>query len=246
MTSYKYVLISLLLLSITLNVLCLYFIHTSFTKIQYSRVFPLGFNFIPPFSENLELKQPTNLLMLGDSRISMWPEKFISDDIEVLNMAHGGQTSSQVLAQIQVTPPPKGNTAFVQVCINDIHSLKVLPNFKSQIIEQCKRNILKITEILELKGYKVILSTLYPPNSIPFSRKLFWPEDFRKIFDEINSFIKKQESSNITVLDAFSRLKQEDSYYLREEYIDDDFFLHINKSAYKKLSVELNKILFQF
>jgi len=94
-------------------------------------------------------------------------------------------------------------------------------------------------------NYKIILSTLYPPNTAPISRKLFWPEDFKSIFDEINTFITKQENSHITVLDAFSILKQDSSYYLQEDYIDDDFFLHINETAYKKLSLHLNKILFK-
>jgi len=44
----------------------------------------------------------------------MWPKKYITDEIEVFNIAHGGQTSSQVLFQLQTKSLPKEGIAFLQ------------------------------------------------------------------------------------------------------------------------------------
>lgn len=231
----------ILIFSVLINCIAFYYIYNSFTKLQYSRIFPLGFNPSAQAVSRKEIKRNDTLLMIGDSRVAMWPKQYISK--EIYNIAHGGQTSSQVLLQLQGEKLSNKGVAFLQVCINDIHSIKAIPDLKKQVMAQCKNNIVRITELLTVQGYKVILSTLYPPDTPPLSRKLFWPEDFKNIFDEINTFIKSQENNNVFVLDAFSLLKQTENYYLKEEYIDDDFFLHINESAYKKLSIELYKML---
>jgi lysophospholipase L1-like esterase len=223
----------------------IYFLYHSFLKLQNIRAFPIS---LPSetrlmSSNNSEKK----LLLIGDSRVQMWPEQFYPETYDTINVGVGGHTSAQTLLVLEKIQIPNSSVAFIQVCINDIHWIKALSLSKQrQIIDNCKKNIDSIINILLKKNYKIILSTLFPNANVPISRYLFWSHNTGSIIQELNQYIKQKKSKNIWVLDSFNLLKDEKNYMLLQEYRDDDFFLHLNTLGYKKVSSELNKILFEF
>ena len=234
---------SLLLISFVIGYCVLAAIDQTFLKLQEARIFPLGF--VPQLEgQQTRTSQKEVLLMLGDSRISMWPQKLWPSKYDVINIGHGGQTSSQVALQLKTQHIPRGKFAFVQVCVNDLHSLGGMPEHQDYVVNQCKRNLSSIVDSLQNLGYIVIISTIFPPSHPPFNRARYWPGNFEMILDDINSYIRSLGSESVKIFDSYAMLKDAESAYLDARYADADFFLHINAVAYEYLTKQLNEVLF--
>lgn len=223
--------------------LSLTYLNSSFIKLQKARIFPLGY-FDTTQTNYINIED--QILFLGDSRIAMWPQDLLTGKkFKIVNIAHGGQTSSQTLLQLKESTLPTGKYAIIQTCINDIHSINAFIEHKRYIIDQCKKNITGIVSHLHKLKYTVVLTTLFPPSTPPFIRLKFWPSDFEEIINEINIHISGLASEKTLILDAYNLLKNKEKPYLNSSFNDHDFFLHINKKAYELLTAELNKMLFQ-
>lgn len=237
---WKYIITLILFLSIAINIKAIHLLHASFIKLQSIRTFPSGY-----IGKNLtELKKTVNLnsiTLLGDSRVLMWPQEKLTKEYSITNMAVGGQTSSQLVSQLNTNIPSK--IAFVQTCINDLHWINLEHTLHEIIVEQCKSNIKKIVDTLHKRKITVILSTIIPPGRPSIFRKLYWPKNIENMLTEINDFILKQKSMNTIILDSEKILRESNSIYIQDQYLDSDFYLHINSAAYIKLSNSLNKIL---
>jgi lysophospholipase L1-like esterase len=220
------------------TVCCL--LNQSFIKLQHLRTFPIE----PLKSFSFDDNKP-KLLLLGDSRVSMWPAQLLTS-FSLFNLTQGGYTSSQTLLLLKhyENELHLNQIAFIQTCINDIHWLRGMKTLKLSAIQQCKKNIIDIITILRKKNSKIILSTLIPPSQVPLIRWLYWPEDIELIINNLNNFIRNQEHEDVLILDAHNILKDESSNKLDAQYKDSNFFLHINPLGYTKLTEELNKILF--
>jgi len=217
-----------------------------FIKLQKLRTFPIG-----EISENTN-KLPINphVIMLGDSRLSMWDTGYNSSSylrfsesftLPVKNMAIGGTTSSQTLLRVKSLPWSNSlrHTAIIQSGINDIHWLGVEDKpTQKLIIAQLKKNLLEMVSYLEYHNQKVIIMTLFPPGKVPLVRRMFWAQKSMEWIEDINQYIHQLSSSNVIVWDVSNILSTQGGY-LSPKYIDPDFFLHINKRAYKKLSENL-------
>jgi len=228
-------------LSMTANIIFLLKESESFKKLQFSRIFPLGY--ISYENKIQGNSQATRLIFLGDSRSQMWDTSSLEADYGVINIGHGGQTSSQVLLQIKSNLFPEGKFVILQVGINDIHPIGAFRDLKPLIIKNCKENISEIVKHLKSEGYKTIATTLFPPYKIPISRWFFIDEQFYDIISDINNFIKNlADNRDIFVIDACNILRSNENI-LQEKYRDHDFFLHVNKDAYMVLNEELRKVI---
>lgn len=173
----------------------------------------------------------------------MWDTSSLEADYGVINIGHGGQTSSQVLLQIKSNPFPEGKFVILQVGINDIHPIGAFRELKPLIIKNCKENISEIVNHLKSEGYKIIVTTLFPPYKIPIIRWFFIDQQFTDIIYDINNFIKNlADNRDIFVIDAYNILRSRKSI-LEDKYRDNDFFLHVNKDAYMVLNEELRKVI---
>jgi len=219
-----------------------YLLHTSFLKIQFARTFPTGMISDKPLSGKALTESIT---MLGDSRVQLWPQNLISSKFKLINKGFGKLTSTQLIYHLN-EKTINSNIVFIQTCINDFHWLNLTSEYEKAAIEQCKNNIIQALKILHKDGKKVILSTIIPPGNPSVFRKIYWPNNIENILVEVNIFIRSQKNELTYVLDASEILKQKNSQYIQDGFVDSNFFLHINSFAYKKLSKHLNKILFQF
>lgn len=228
-------------------VILLSMLDKAFVELQQARIFPAGYirsaQAIDPVADST--RQP-KLLLLGDSRVRLWPKDLFPEGYTVINRAHGGQTSSQTLLQLHVDNIPSGDFAFIQTCINDLHPLKAFPEHNELIVSQCMRNIEEIVRLLREKGYRVILSTILPPGNPPFHRLQYWPNNADQLISRVNNHINSLRSKDVVIFNSFDFLKESDSGSIKPEYEDPDFFLHINRDAYSVLERELRKALLEF
>jgi lysophospholipase L1-like esterase len=212
-----------------------------FLKLQTLRTFPKG-EVIP--SNNLPAEP--HVIMLGDSRLSMWaikPQTFFSStgstflSLPVRNMAIGGTTSSQTLLTIRDLSWSNQvqHTVIIESGINDIHWLGGVDKLtQNLVIANLKKNITKMSELLSSHGQKTVLMTIWPPSRTPLIRQPFWAEQSIEWIEEVNEHIRKLETSNIIIWDA-SLILSTESGYLLKEYIDPEFFLHMNTWGYRAL-----------
>lgn len=234
------------MVSLGFNLILITAVYKLFVKLQVSRIYPLGYvDQIHKIRSNpypLKPLKPT-LLFVGDSRASMWDSAALKKSFDVVNLAHGGQTSSQVLFQLLTQKLPDCDWVVIQVGINDLHPLGGLPGIKTDIISKLKSNLTKICKLFMDQNKKIVLITLFPPSEVPYHRQIFWDSNMNQILQKINHYIAllcRQQS--IYLLDAYDLMANANGK-LTSIYRDQDFFLHVNKKAYRILNEKLIMII---
>lgn len=241
-----YISLFLLIVSGCLNFIFFSKLKTAFVKLQYIRLFPIGFSYQ---SNELggeitkENNKPVSLVFVGDSRVQMWDTTSLEYKYAVSNIGHGGQTTAQILFQVNSYKIPRGDWMIFQAGINDIHSIGSFRKKSTLIVSNCKENIKTIIQRFRAQGYQIILTTLFPFSKIPFIRTFFWDKNSLKIIHEVNLFLKELSLANdIHLVDAFELLKNENNMLL-QTFKASDFFLHVNPKAYTFLNNKVEKII---
>jgi lysophospholipase L1-like esterase len=232
----------LLAVSLCANVLLGRSLLSAFERLQLARIFPLGF--APderPRSSHLAASD--SIAFWGDSRAYFWDTDALARDHAIENLAHGGQSSGQLLLQLQTTPVAHATYAVVQIGINDLHPLGVLAARKAQIVAGLRANITAIRDALLARSDRVILTTIFPPGRVPLERRLMWDPQTPALIEQTNRAIRAAADGNrVLVLDANALLRNQ-SGWLATAYADPDFFLHVNRTAYSRLNAELERML---
>jgi lysophospholipase L1-like esterase len=231
----------LLLTSIVGNVLLAMALEASFARLQLARIFPLGF--LPEEASLSAAIGHPSIAFWGDSRARSWAESTALQGRPVLNFAHGAQTSSQLLLQLETAPPVHSDFAVLQIGINDLHPLGALPATKEQVLSRLRANIMAIRDLLLQRSDIVVMTTLFPPGPVPLQRRLAWDPKTPQYIRDINAAIRASaDGKRVVLLDAYELLVDTDSG-LAEGNADSDFFLHVNPAAYARLNEPLQRIL---
>ena len=241
-----HLLFSLMCISLLVNIFLLYKLHIGFIKLQQVRGAPQK----PIVSERFIGKPYETLFIIGDSRAQMWGVPRIKGALKhVKNYGVGGSTSNQILNQIKLFQNAiTDQVVLIQLGINDIHWIKTEPLHRQKIIlDNLKNNIKNIVKILIEKRNRVVLTTIIPPQKPSFARTMYWPKNGLDYIREVNGTIIQlnQTYTDVVVLDTHAQLVNKESNYLKSEYNDPDFFLHVNKKAYTFLTNSLSKVLFE-
>ncbi|WP_448874893.1 SGNH/GDSL hydrolase family protein [Desulfobulbus propionicus] len=231
--------------SVVVNCILLRHVFISFEKVHFARVFPLGYaaqtTKIKP--EIVDSNRSKKIIILGDSRAAMWETSELEVNFEVLNLAHGGQTSLQVLMQLFYDPIPKAEWILLQVGINDLHPIGAFKSHKNMIVNNLEDNICRIVKKLEEDGYRVIITTLFPTDAVPLVRTFFWDSKTSITIKQVNKHIMALKNDRtIFVQDSYTLLANK-SGQLQGQFVDSDFFLHINSYGYKTLTEDLITII---
>lgn len=241
-----FVLIVLLTISFICNVVFMFTASKLFSKLQYSRIYPLGYvpgNKNKERNVHIKRESDTKLLFVGDSRSSMWDQRPLRSAFQIFNIAQGGQTSSQVLMQLSTQKVPDCDWVLIQVGINDLHPIGSLESLKSSILSQLENNFLEISEFFTMRGENIIFTTLFPPGSPPLHRQIFWDDDMDMLVKKINHrIVRLCEKKSLFLIDAYSLLSSP-AGKLNPIYKDDDFFLHVNDKAYELLNKKLLSLI---
>lgn len=232
----------LLILSAVSNAILLKELHESFVKLQFSRIFPLGY--VP--SERLNsngARAGSSIAFWGDSRAYMWDKSALG--LIVYDNAHGGITSAQLVLQLRTQSLNATDYAVVQIGINDLHPLGAFGIEKKRILDQLRQNITLVRDALLARSQIVVFTTLFPPGRVPISRRKTWDPDTLRYVDEINQVIRQSaDGQRVILLDAHALLS-DSSHHLASEFVDSDFFLHVNGAAYARLNERLQQIVLE-
>jgi len=184
------------------------------------------------------------VVILGDSRAAHWP---VPDDgsMAVLNRGISGQTTHQVLgrfdAHVAALAP---DVVVIQVGVNDLKCIPLLPDRADQIEAECLENIRRIVERARGAGATVIVTTIFPHARIPLHRRPFFDSRVTRAIERVNEAIRSMATSDIVVLDSAILLAGSDGL-IRPEFSRD--LLHVSPAGYavlnEKLITEIGSIL---
>ena len=207
--------------------------------LQTARFYPLGLSAFY-WDQREEVADQPRILFYGDSRAAEWefPEL---DGIEFVNRGIGGQTSNQIAMRYdEHVLPLNPDVIVLQMCINELKTVPIFPEKRTEILEVCKQNTLEIIEKAEAQGATVILTTVFPVGDVPLQRWPFWSSDVAVAVDEINVFLREQAADNVILFDTFELLSLPDGS-VNPEFARDE--LHLNPAGYTMLNQELTVIL---
>jgi len=219
-------------------------LYRAFGDVQFSRVFPFGYvpNGDLPLGGQAQDTRPI-LAFYGDSRIADWRAPPVLQGYRLVNLAHGGQTSGQLLAQLRMQPPVTSELSVLGVGINDLHPIGSLPRLRADILRQLRSNYAEVLDALQARSRRVVVMTVIPPGPVPFQRRPLWDGTTRSEVRAFNQFVQDIAAARgMPLLDA-ERLLGDGTGNLRAEYVDPSFFLHVNSAAYAILERELSSIL---
>ena len=212
-----------------------------YTFVNAMRLDPLELGKYP--SEQLPIindNDKPRIVFFGDSRAAGWPNP-ITENYSFINRGIGAQTSAQVLQRFeQHLKPLHPQIIIVQVGINDLKVIPLIPERKEQIIENLKTNLYEIVQkSIDIEA-TVILTTILPFEKVSLWRKQFWSDDVALAVNEVNQFIHSLGNENVIIFDAYSLLVGEDSI-IQQEYSKN--LLHLNSAGYQMLNTEIIKLL---
>jgi lysophospholipase L1-like esterase len=223
--------------------IALFTMGTSFFEQQNAvRLDPMG---LDVYAAERSLAAPaigtTRVVFFGDSRALMWPSPAARAGFEFVNRGIGYQTTAQILGRIdEDLAPLKPNIVVLELGVNDLKAIPLMPGKRALIVERCKANIAKVVARCRELGAKVILATVFPLGDIPLSRKVYMSSDVAVAISEVNTWVKSIGSQGITILEASPTL-QDGSGHLQNKYAAD--FLHLSPEGYNALEPVLNKAL---
>jgi len=230
----------LLAVSLSANVVLMRELRDGFQRLQFARIFPLGYS---PDEKPRSAGSGDSIAFWGDSRAYFWDTDALARDHAIENFAHGAQTSSQLLLQLQSTPAVHSTYSVVQIGINDLHPLGALESRKPQIVSGLNANLIAIRDALLARSDRVVLTTIFPPGPVPLARRLSWDPRTLASIDAANEIIRAAaDGKRVIVLDANALLRDR-AGVLDARYADGDFFLHVNHAAYARLNSELGRTL---
>ena len=183
------------------------------------------------------------VVFYGDSRAAQWPAPILPTT-PTLNFADrgiGNQTTEQVLGRFDKhLRPLQPDIVVLQVGINDLKSIPVLPGQRDKIVAQCKANLRELVQRSRTLGARVILTTIIPPAAVPLERRLIWSADVSVAINEVNAFVRSLAGEGIVILDTGAALADERGI-TRSEF--SQIFLHLNAQGYAALNEALVKLL---
>lgn len=197
-------------------------------------------------SNSLLLNRAPNkkrIVLLGDSRISRWTSLPQIDGYECINRGIGGDTTNQSLLRLDrdvlILNP---DIVLVQLGINDLKAIGVLPDKKLQIINQTLSNLMQILEILTKRDIHVFIMTVLPAAKPSLLRQIVWSDNIGQAVSDINDNIRKISHKCITVIDVDSIFSNEGK--MSTQYSEDT--LHLNEYGYMTMNHLLQQSLTTF
>jgi len=211
-----------------------------YTDVNAVRLDPLQLSVYPEQPPKQAQAEP-RVVLFGDSRILSWPLPSL-DSVELLNRGIGQQTSAQIELRYSAhVQPLQPDLVVLQLCVNDLKTIPLLPQRQASIIEQCKNNLDAIIQQARTQGSEVLVTTIFPLGKVPLSRKLLWSDAVAASIREVNSYIQNLSAQEgVHVLDTFSLLQGEPDL-IRPAYSRD--LLHLNAQGYEVLNQALTEWL---
>jgi lysophospholipase L1-like esterase len=201
---------------------------------------PLGLSYFDDSPIEKPVDGSTTVVFYGDSRAAQWTSPAL-DGFWFVNRGIGSQTSAQVTSRFdEHIAPLQPGVVVLQVGINDLKTVTLFPERKTEIISNCKENILKIINASLRSNSVVVVSTIFPIGKAPLDHTQVWSSDIDEAIVDVNSYIRSLATDHVLVFDA-AHLLSDKNGNLKQEYSPDG--LHLNEAGYATLNSELVKLL---
>ena len=199
------------------------------------RMTPLG---IPQHEDQMLKKFSTaklKVIFIGDSRIARWLKLPLNDrpDIGLLNQGVGGQTTSQVKLRIDRDAKSLNpDIVIIQVGINDLKSIGILPERKDWIKKTCLAELKAIVRELREVSIEVVLMTVLPRGDLEWLRRPTWSGEIDEAVSWLNTELRQLKDKGVTIVDATRAMTE--GGIIRPEFSSDA--LHFSEQGYEMLN----------
>src|SRR5690242_18152971 len=114
-----------------------------FEELSQVRLDPLGISQFPTGPDPSVPESDRRVVFFGDSRAQNWPEpKGFPPGAQIVNRGIGRQTTAQVLERFdRHVAPLHPKLVVVEVGVNDLTKIAVLPDRRDAIVSGCEKNI---------------------------------------------------------------------------------------------------------
>ena len=223
-----------------MNMVLYYHCHSLYTRLQSAFLDPLGLA-----SDATTVRPDTvagsnvlqTLLFFGDSRAESWHLPSEVNELLVVNRGISDQTSEQVALRYEAHAKPiRPDVLVLEVGINDLKTIPLLPKKRDSIVDRCKHNISRVVSQATEDGSFVIVATIFPLGKLPFTRRLVWSDDVVTAINEVNRHIATLANRDVRVF-ITSNILADDAGVVHPEYSKD--FLHLTLEGYNALNTQL-------
>lgn len=181
----------------------------------------------------------TLVVLFGDSRAADWPAPVV-DGFVFANRGIPGETSAQAAGRFAAhVAPLRPAVVVVQVGVNDLTTLGVVPGRREALVANCVANVERIVEAATALGARVVVTTVFPAGRVPAAQRPFWPDELPAAIEEVNAALRAMEGRGggaVSVLDAHALLAGDDGR-ARPAYSAD--VLHLAPAGYARLNEAL-------
>lgn len=173
------------------------------------------------------------VIFAGASRMDMWQKLPQVNGCQMVNRGNSHDTSAQLRLRLQRDILDlKPDVVFLEVGVNDLKSIGVLPDQEQLIVDRLRTNREFLMKELTDAGVHVIVSTIFPFGDVPLHRRPFWSDRTLHRREEINREIRELKGPQITVFDADPLFLADGR--MKKEFQLDEF--HLNDAAYETLN----------
>ncbi len=217
-------------------------VRAHYASIKAAAVFPDPGRPASAGGPELPTKTHTRIILFGDSRIAQWRDFPRAGETEVVNRGVGGETTAQMRLRFERDIlAARPDIVVLQLGINDLVAIGLLPDRQQEIVRQCTDNMRYFVATLQANGIKTVLLTIIPPAFPPLWRLPFWsgriPEEVERLNRE---WLSARRSPGLRVVDSGAVLKDGQGHW-RDGVVADT--LHLTPRGYELLNAELVPLL---
>lgn len=172
-----------------------------------------------------------NYVFLGDSLVANYDLFSFYQGYKLVNSGHGGDRTKDILNQMyERVYRYNASDVIIELGTNDIND--------NQTPDYIANNIFQIVK--QIKDYNpesnIYIQSIYP------SRESWGKTDNNQRREETNKLLKEYcKQNNITYIDVYESLREEDSRKIKEEYVVDG--LHLNEKGYEVVTKVIKGVL---
>lgn len=182
----------------------------------------------------------TRIVFFGDSRIAHWKPLPSLPNCQMLNRGVSGETTSQAILRLdRDVIALKPSIVVVQVGINDLKAIGVLPGRIDEIVSSCSENLKTIVQRAVASDIHVVILTIFRPGPVGLRRKPVWSDEIGLAVERVNGMIGVLSGQGVTVFDCDPVLVVGNR--IKPEYARDG--LHLTAAGYEKLNESVRPVL---
>lgn len=234
--------VAALVASMAGNIAAFFVIKKIHVESTIAAVFPSHGNHLQMRERAKPQRLAKRIVLFGDSRIQQWKNFPSTENVEVIDQGIAGETTAQMRMRFeQDVLALNPDTVVLELGINDLVSIGVLPDRRVEITGQCAANMKYFVEALMARNIRTILLTIIPPARPPFWRLPVWNDKIQAEVENLNQYwISKSASPMLQVIDTQSVLQDTKGRWRAGVTADT---LHITPRGYEYLNAVVTPLL---